>query len=91
MPFKSLNEAFSTYELISLSEVDFEDSNVRSTTETFGVGTLIATPSSLPSSSGITNPTARAAPVDVGIIFIAADLERYKSECIVSRVGWSPV
>ena len=43
-------------------------SKVRSTTETFGVGTRIATPSSLPSSSGSTRPTALAAPVEVGIM-----------------------
>jgi hypothetical protein len=47
-------------------------SKVRSTTETFGVGTRIATPSSLPLSSGSTRPTALAAPVEVGIIDIAA-------------------
>jgi hypothetical protein len=46
--------------------------NFRSTTETFGVGTRMATPSSLPLSSGSTRPTALAAPVEVGIIDIAA-------------------
>jgi hypothetical protein len=45
---------------------------VRSTTETFGVGTRIEEPSSLPLSSGSTSPTARAAPVVVGIMDIAA-------------------
>src|SRR5688572_19612238 len=35
--------------------------NLRSTTETFGVGTRIETPSSLPLSSGITRPMAFAA------------------------------
>jgi len=42
--------------------------NLKSTTETFGVGTRIAEPSSLPLSSGSTRPTALAAPVVVGII-----------------------
>jgi hypothetical protein len=43
-------------------------SNTRSTTDTFGVGTRIATPSSLPFSSGSTRPMALAAPVEVGIM-----------------------
>ena len=56
-----------------------------------GVGTRIATPSSLPFSSGSTRPTALAAPVEVGIIDSAAARARYRSLCIVSSVGWSPV
>ena len=39
---------------------------------TFGTGTLIEAPSSLPFSSGSTRPTALAAPVEVGIRFMAA-------------------
>ncbi len=46
--------------------------NLKSITETFGVGTRIETPSSLPFSSGSTRPTALAAPVEVGIIDNAA-------------------
>ena len=46
--------------------------NLKSTTETLGVGTRIDTPSSLPFSSGSTSPTALAAPVVVGIIESAA-------------------
>jgi hypothetical protein len=46
--------------------------NFRSTTDTLGVGTRIAKPSSLPLSSGSTRPTALAAPVEVGIIDSAA-------------------
>ena len=42
--------------------------NLKSITDTLGVGTLIDVPSSLPLSSGNTSPTARAAPVDVGIM-----------------------
>jgi hypothetical protein len=45
---------------------------VRSTTETFGVGTRKAIPVNLPFKSGITFPTALAAPVDDGIMFCAA-------------------
>ena len=49
---------------------------VRSTSETFLVGTRIATPSSLPFSSGSTSPTALAAPVEVGIIDSVAERAR---------------
>src|SRR6266705_2553519 len=38
--------------------------NLKSTTDTFGTGTRIATPSSLPASSGSTRPTAFAALVE---------------------------
>ena len=46
--------------------------NLKSISETFGVGTRIDEPSSLPFSSGSTSPTAFAAPVVVGIIDSAA-------------------
>src|SRR4029077_5783306 len=46
--------------------------NFRSTRETLGVGTRTEIPSNLPLSSGSTNPTAFAAPVDVGIMESAA-------------------
>ena len=58
--------------LISFGSVARLATILRSTTETFGVGTRIATPSSLPFSSGSTRPIAFAAPVEVGIIDIAA-------------------
>ncbi len=58
--------------LISSRLVFAAATNFRSTTETFGVGTRMAVPSSLPFSSGRTRPTALAAPVEVGIIDIAA-------------------
>ncbi len=57
--------------------------------ETFGVGTRIDEPSSLPFSSGMTRPTALAAPVEVGIIERAAARARYRSLCIWSSEGWS--
>ena len=63
---------------------------VRSISDTFGVGTRIAVPSNLPASSGSTKPTARAAPVEVGIIDIAAARARCRSEWRVSKTGWSP-
>ena len=54
-------------------------SNVKSTALTLGVGTLNAVPSNFPCYSGKTSPNALAAPVDVGIMEVAADLARYKS------------
>ncbi len=51
----------------------------KSTTETVAVGTRRARPSSLPARSGITSPSARAAPVVVGMMFAAAARARRKS------------
>ena len=42
--------------------------NINSIKETFGVGILIATPSSLPFKEGIISPIAFEAPVEVGTI-----------------------
>lgn len=42
---------------------------VKSTTETSITGTLNAIPVNFPFNSGMTNPTALAAPVDDGMIF----------------------
>ena len=50
--------------------------NLKSTSETSGVGTRVEAPSSLPANSGITRPIALAAPVVVGIMFCAAERER---------------
>src|SRR3954470_22877745 len=55
--------------LISLMLVAFSVFTVRSTQETVGTGTRKAMPVSLPLSSGITLPTALAAPVDEGMMF----------------------
>jgi hypothetical protein len=55
--------------LISSMEAGFWSRQVRSTTETLGVGTRKAMPVSLPLSSGITFPTALAAPVEAGMMF----------------------
>ena len=43
-------------------------SETNSTSDTFGVGTLIATPSNFPFKEGIISPIAFEAPVDVGTI-----------------------
>src|SRR5579872_6656061 len=62
---------------------------VRSTTLTFGVGTRMEYPSSLPFNSGTTRCKAFAAPVDVGIIEIAAARARRKSLWGRSSSLWS--
>eukprot|EP00969_Alexandrium_andersonii_P176540 7805879-Alexandrium_andersonii.AAC.1 len=46
--------------------------HVRSTTDTSGVGTRKAIPVSLPLRSGMTLPTALAAPVEEGMMFSEA-------------------
>src|ERR1039457_7186382 len=58
---------------------------VKSTTLTFGVGTRLAYPSSLPFTSGITRFNAFAAPVEVGIMERAAARARRKSLCGKSK------
>ena len=82
-----LSEAALITAFISSTLVSRFAMNFKSTTETFGVGTRIEMPSSLPFRSGNTRPTALAAPVDVGIIESAAARPRYKSPCMVSSVG----
>jgi hypothetical protein len=85
MPFKRFDLAASSMsELISAGVVSRAASKVRSISETFGVGTRIAVPSSLPLSAGRTRPIARAAPVEVGIIDNAAARARRRSLCSVS-------
>ena len=54
-------------------------------------GTRKAKPSSFPFISGITSPTARAAPVEVGMMFAAAERARRRSEWGASRMRWSLV
>src|SRR6185369_2727580 len=52
---------------------------VRSTTETVGVGTRKDMPVSLPLTSGMARPTARAAPVVEGMMLIAAARPPFQS------------
>ena len=54
-----------------------------------GTGTRRAKPVSLPFSSGMTSPTALAAPVVVGMMLIAAARARYGSLWIWSATRWS--
>ena len=65
--------------------------NINSINETFGVGTLIATPSSLPFNEGIISPIAFDAPVDVGTIDWLADLALLGSLWELSNILWSLV
>ena len=58
----------SNAELIFLILNSFLVQKTNSTNETFGVGTLIATPSSFPFKDGIISPIAFEAPVEVGTI-----------------------
>merc|ERR1719199_2120796 len=62
---------------------------VRSTTDTSGVGTRKAIPVSLPFNSGITFPTALAAPVDEGMMF--AEAQRPPRQSLPPRLGPSTV
>ena len=63
----------------------FDEENTNSTKETFGVGTLIEIPSTLPFKSGITSPRDFVAPVVVGIIEFVALLALLKSLCELSN------
>ena len=57
-----------------------------STNETFGVGTLIATPSNFPLSEGIISPIAFDAPDEVGTIDWLADRALHGSLWELSRI-----
>src|SRR4051812_3696220 len=72
MPLKVVSEAFFMTALISSYLAGLARRTVRSTTDTSGVGTRKAMPVSLPFNSGITLPTALAAPVEDGMMFWAA-------------------
>src|SRR5690242_1909936 len=72
MFFRYVSDAFLIAPLISSSDVSLTVLNVRSTTETVGVGTRNAMPVSLPLISGMTRATAFAAPVVDGMILSAA-------------------
>ena len=82
MPLSAPSEAALSTPFTSSTEVSRPGVKVRSTRLTLGVGTRIAEPSSLPFNSGSTSPTARAAPVVVGIIDMAAARARRLSEWI---------
>merc|ERR1711979_129609 len=67
----------------------FSRRQVRSTTDTSGVGTRKAMPVSLPFTAGRTLPTALAAPVDEGMMF--CDAQRPPRQSLPPRDGPSTV
>src|SRR5659263_522134 len=91
MPFIGPSAAFFIAALISSFVAAFFSTATRSTSDPVGVGTLTDRPYSLPLSSGITLPTAFAAPVVVGICDRAADLARRRSLWGRSSILWSLV
>src|SRR6516165_1092230 len=72
MPFIGPSEAAFMAALISSYLAGLANRHVKSTTETFTVGTRNDIPVNLPLRSGITLPTALAAPVLEGMILVAA-------------------
>src|SRR5882762_693665 len=76
MPLSLPSAAALNVALISSTVVFLESCAVRSTIDTFGVGTRIDVPFSLPFSSGITSPIIFAAPVEEGFMLIDARAPR---------------
>merc|ERR1719161_2539511 len=74
---------------IASMDAPFSRRAVKSTTDTSGVGTRKAMPVSLPLRSGITFPTALAAPVDEGMMF--AEAHRPPRQSLPPRLGPSTV
>ncbi len=91
MPFRSPSEACLNASFISSTPTSFSSTPTKSTIEPVGTGTLIAMPSSLPASSGITTPVAVVAPDVVGMMLRAAALALLRSLCALSRILWSLV
>jgi hypothetical protein len=77
--FNSFFEALINNSLIFLIDSLFLVLKTKSANETFGVGTLIARPSSFPFNSGIISPRVLEALVEVGTIDCPADLARLGS------------
>src|SRR5687768_9934028 len=92
MPFSSPSAAAFIAALMSLMLVALAVLNVRSTTETSGVGTRKAMPVSLPLSWGMARATALAAPVLAGMMFCIAPRPPRQSFLLgPSTVGWVAV
>src|SRR5690606_25364583 len=72
MPFIVVSEASFILAQISAYLAGFFNLTVKSTTDTSGVGTRKDIPVNFPLSSGITLPTALAAPVEDGMMFCPA-------------------
>merc|ERR1719510_2894038 len=88
-PAMSPAAASFTAATISSYLAPFSKRQVKSTTETSGVGTRKAMPVSFPFTSGITLPTALAAPVDEGMMFW--DAQRPPRQSLPPRDGPSTV
>merc|ERR1712151_1210192 len=88
-PFMSPAAYSFTAATISSYLAPFSRRQVRSTTETSGVGTRKAMPVSLPLTAGRTLPTALAAPVDDGMMFCEA--QRPPRQSLPPRLGPSTV
>uniref|UniRef100_A0A2K6D968 Uncharacterized protein n=1 Tax=Macaca nemestrina TaxID=9545 RepID=A0A2K6D968_MACNE len=69
MPLRGPSDACFTTFLMSSYLAGFSRWQVRSTTDTLAVGTRKSMPVSFPFSSGMTLPTALAAPVEAGMMF----------------------
>merc|ERR1719421_241470 len=89
MPFIGPSASALRAATMSSIEAPFSMRHVRSTTETSGVGTRKAIPVSLPFKSGITLPTALAAPVAEGMMF--AEAHRPPRQSLPPRLGPSTV
>merc|ERR1719428_346858 len=89
MPFIGPSASALIAPIMSSIEAPFSMRAVRSTTDTSGVGTRKAMPVSLPFNSGITLPTALAAPVLEGMMFAEAHLPPRQS--LPPRLGPSTV
>ncbi|XP_055470149.1 phosphoglucomutase-like protein 5 [Psammomys obesus] len=72
-----------------ISHPGFSSRHVRSTTDTLGVGTRKSMPVSFPFSSGMTLPTALAAPVDAETMFWEAPWPQLSRGAIRSLLGSS--
>merc|ERR1719171_2785334 len=88
-PFISPSDSALIAATISSMVASFSNLQVRSTTDTSGVGTRKAMPVSLPLSDGMTLPTAFAAPVAEGMMFCEA--QRPPRQSFPPREGPSTV
>merc|ERR1719492_398092 len=88
-PFISPSAAALTAATMSSYFAGVARRQVRSTTETSGVGTRKAIPVSFPFTAGMTLPTAFAAPVDDGMMFCEA--QRPPRQSLPPRLGPSTV
>ena len=92
MPFSGPDlAALAKAALISSTLASLARMALKSVIEPVGTGTRIDVPSSLPFIDSSTSDVARAAPVLVGTMLIAAARARRRSLCGPSTSCWSPV